>query len=234
MEYFRELYHAVGGKLVAIPGAIGFLIATASFLRDRFIPQLPAIPAIENLPLWILVIVGFIPLCFWMIVGLMKTAVQLRRANDRLHAAWDRSGRDLISMRQALDTIADNLGDQWPAGLTETEKRRKAAAKIRQIGLENQIPIWGVEFLVGDEVFQDHMVQIPPLAWQKIMVDVDKVYASISTPEAPQLQTIEDPAFAESRDAPSLYGDLRIKAASVQAAFPAAAKLVGASDYRGR
>ncbi|MGO7307007.1 hypothetical protein ACCS91_24275 [Rhizobium ruizarguesonis] len=226
MRYFVELYRAVGGRLVAIPGALGFLFAATAFLRERvqFLSWLPAVPNIEAMPAWALALLALVPLCFWALVGLTANATSLRQEKEHLQSAWDRSGRDLISLRQAMDIIIENLSDQWPTGPLE-ERQRRAAAKIRQIGHENQIPIWAVERLDEDEgsdqTFQEHMVQIPPHAWKTVMIDPVAVYARHSTPDLPVLHTMEDPAFALSIDAPTLFGDLRVKAASIQAAFPA-------------
>jgi len=224
LKYLIELYRAVGGRLVAIPGALSFLFAATAFLRGRlpFLSWLPAVSSIDTVPLWVLLLLSLVPLCFWALVGLTVNAVHLREQLEALSAAWDRSGRDLVPLRDAMETIIENLSDQWGKQLSLPERQRKAAAKIRQIGHENQIPIWGLQLIDDDdgEAFQDHSVQIPPQAWNRMMVDVDAVFGRVSTPEAPVLHTAEDPAFALSIDVPQLYGDLRVKAASIRAAFP--------------
>ncbi|TCL71880.1 hypothetical protein [Rhizobium sp. BK251] len=224
MKYLSELYRAVGGRLVAIPGALSFLFAATAFLRGRvpFLSWLPAVPSVDTVPLWVLLLLSLVPLCSWALVGLTVNAVRLRERLEALDAAWDRSGRDLVPLRDAMEAIIESLSDQWGQQLSTAQRQRKAAAKIRQIGHENQIPIWGLQLLDDDnkQAFQEHLVQIPPQAWKRIMVDVEAVFGRVSTPEAPVLQTVEDPAFALSVDVPELYGDLRVKAASIKAAFP--------------
>jgi hypothetical protein len=163
-----------------------------------------------------------VPLCFWALVGLTVNAVRLREQLEELSGAWDRSGRDLIPLREAMEIIMENLSDQWGQGPTAEERQRKAAAKVRQIGLENQIPIWGVEWVEDEdgERFQEHSTQIPPQAWKRMVVDTVSVFGLRSTPEAPVIQTCEDTVHLLSAEVTQLYGDLRVKAASIRAAFP--------------
>jgi hypothetical protein len=224
LKYLIELYRAVGGRLVAIPGALSFLFAATAFLRGRlpFLSWLPAVPNIDAVPLWVLLLLSLVPLCFWALVGLTVNAVRLREQLEELSGAWDRSGRDLIPLREAMEIIMENLSDQWGQGPTAEERQRKAAAKVRQIGLENQIPIWGVEWVEDEdgERFQEHSTQIPPQAWKRMVVDTVSVFGLRSTPEAPVIQTCEDTVHLLSAEVTQLYGDLRVKAASIRAAFP--------------
>ena len=224
LRYLSEFYRAISVRLVAIPGTISFLLASLVYMRDRlpYLSGLPSIKTVEELPIWGVVAIALAILAFWAIVGLTANAVQLRAQVEDLGAAWDRSGRDLISIREAIELIIANLSDQWGAGHDESELRRKAAGRIRQIGKENQVPIWGIELvdIDGEQLFQDHPMQVPPQAWHRLMVNCEAVFEKASTLDEPVLHTIEDPAFALMSDEPQQYGDLRVKAASIRAVFP--------------
>ncbi|WP_442580575.1 hypothetical protein ACSBOB_00790 [Mesorhizobium sp. ASY16-5R] len=139
----------------------------------------------------------------------------------RLHAAMDRSGRSLISIREALDIVISNLSDTWPKNATRDEKRVLAAAKLREIGHENQIPIWGFEATSDlPEIFKDHRVHIPPSFWIKNRIDPVLVYARPSSPQQPIPHTTEDEEFTLDPVLQPTYGDIRIDPELLKAACP--------------
>lgn len=51
----------------------------------------------------------------------------------------------------------------------------KAAGKLREIGKENQIPIWGTEYVDEIEEFQDHKHRIQRQYWNKSRINVEGV-----------------------------------------------------------
>jgi hypothetical protein len=225
-KYLAELYRAVGRQLVAIPGVISSGFAAVALGKEHLpeVSWLAAIPTAGTLPIWGLLLLSIIPLVFWTLVGLLTNSVALRDRVIDLESAWDRTGRTLVPVRQAMEIIMENLADVWGKDLPTEAQHRRAAAKIRELGLENQIPIWGKELLGeiddGEDYFQEHAVQIPPQAWKRMLVDTDAVFGHPSTEDAPVLQTVEDPAFSLSPDLSQLYGDLRMSSAALRAAFP--------------
>ena len=142
---------------------------------------------------------------------------------ERFERAWDRSGRNLVPMREALQLVSANLSDQWPDTLSDTQKLEKAARKIRELGHEGQIKIWGVEQILAPEVFREMQIDIPPSYWRKAEIILEYVLSGESTPDNPIAHTDEDHLIAESsiEDIP-IYGDLRINRFALEAACPAA------------
>ena len=163
---------------------------------------------------------ALLPILVWVSVAYARrwsASLEVESELSLLRNAWDRSGRNLIPIRDAMEIIIQNLRDQFPQDAGEDELRRRAAAKLRQIGWENQIPIWGVEYLEEDEEFRDFHVQISPVSWKDTRIDVSSVF---SNSDGITLHTEEDPASAHNRTSPTLYGDLRISPVSLNAAFP--------------
>lgn len=217
MAHVRLFLKAVGGKWLILPGTISGCVGVAGYMREEL-----GLSWVPEISLFGLIGLALIPIVGWALIGLTHTVVLQSRRLSELEEAWDRTGRNLIPIREAMDIIIKNLSDQWPDDIDETEKRRRAAIKLRELGKENQILIWGYECLDNPQVFRDDRTQIPPVFWIRCMIEIENVYARDSTPDGPILHTIEDPAYAYDAESPAEYGDLRINRRSLEAACPPA------------
>lgn len=139
---------------------------------------------------------------------------------DYLRGAWDRSDRNLIPIREAIEMVAANLADTWPRGIDQEEKHWRAATKLREIGLENQGVIWGYEAVEPPDVFKSHKVQIPPMFWLKNHIEPEYVFARTSVPDSPVVHTSEDEEFELDRERQPIFGDLRISKKTLAAMCP--------------
>lgn len=185
---------------------------------------------VSTLPNWALVLLLFSTLFFGRLFLVApyqiwrEQAEAASKANARIihfQRAWDRSGRHLISMREALEMVAAHLSDQWPINLSKAEKLEKAARKIRELGLEGQIKISGVEQLAEPDIFREIQIEIPPSYWLKAEIIVESVYSGESTPDTPVAHTEEDQPIGDiSVEEVPIYGDLRINRYALMAACP--------------
>lgn len=207
MDYLRQLAAVLGGTYMIPPGIISAVVVMLQALG--FLPELPA-----------LAIIGLtvVPPVLWAFWGLLRDATDVRRELECLRNAWDRSGRNLIPIREAIRLLSTNLSDQWPDVSDERSTRIKAAAKLREIALENQIPIWGTEYLTDADAFQDHQLQISPIFWRKNRIDVSAVFDQ--SEGGCHIETEGDPAYAFDPEDPSSFGRLKINRAMLDGVCP--------------
>lgn len=215
MEYIGIFARAVGGRWLALPGAISGCIAIVGYVRDELgVLWLPKISLLGLIGL------AATPLVIWTVVGLIRLARKQERELFMLRNAWDRTGNNLYPIREALERIIDSMTQTWGESISCEEKRLKAAAKMREIGHENQIVIWGYESAGDSEVFQDFIVQIPPQFWRKNKIDIHSIWNCTHTNEEIQRQTIEDEAFESDIKIQPAFSGLRISKKALEAAFP--------------
>lgn len=199
------------------PTIFSALIAGPIFFREEF--GLKFIPEVSP---WIVLACAVIPPMVWAFWGLLDNATTMRRELDHLRNAWDRTDRNLIPIRDAIELVARNLSDTWSGAKDDTARHKKAGAKLREIGKENQIPIWGTQYIEDDEEFQDHKEQIPPFYWNKSRINVRAVMDGVAKGNDLTIQTEEDPAYANDSEAPAQYGGLMINRTMLEAACPPA------------
>lgn len=219
MDRIRELIRAIGGAFMVPPTIFSGAVTAAIFFRKDF-----GLTFIPDLSPWIVLACAIIPPMAWAFWGLLDNAMVLRRELDDLRNAWDRSDRNLIPIRDAIELVAHNLSDTWEGVKDERARHKKAVGKLREIGKENQIPIWGTEYVDDAEEFQDHKYQIPPQYWIKSRIDVEAVMDGMAKDGDMHIQTEDDPVYALDYNAPPRYGGLKINRRMLEAACPPASR----------
>lgn len=215
MDHIRELVRAIGGTFMVPSTIFSALIAVPIFFREEF--GLKFIPEVSP---WIVLACAVIPPMVWAFWGLLNNATTMRRELDHLRNAWDRTDRNLIPIRDAIELVARNLSDTWSGAKDDATRHKKAGAKLREIGKENQIPIWGTQYIEDGEEFQDHKEQIPPFYWNKSRINVGAVMNGLANENDLTIQTEGDPAYADDVEAPAQYGGLMINRTMLEAACP--------------
>lgn len=198
-----------------LPGALSGCIGIVGYLREGL-----GLTWIPEISLFGLIVLAAVPLLAWAIFGLTHLAVEQNKKITALDEAWDRTDKNLISIREAMDLIIRRMSSQWPADLTEDAKRKRSAAKLRELGRENQATIWGVEVIDLPSSFQDHKVQIQPWFWNRNIIKPEYVYHCESTPEQPVVHTDDDEALPIENELQPIYADLRISKRTLEAMCP--------------
>ena len=114
MAHIKAFFTALGGKWLLLPGVLSGVIGVLGIFRDDLGVSL--IPEIS----WPLIaLLAATPIVAWSIAGLTHANVKMARQLEELQCAWDRSGRNLIPIRDAMDIIIKNLSDQWQDDIDE-------------------------------------------------------------------------------------------------------------------
>ncbi|WP_075996595.1 hypothetical protein [Salaquimonas pukyongi] len=212
MEHIKAFIKAVGGKWFMLPSALAGIITVYNFVS-------PSIGWPE-MSWWVVIPIALGLIITWAVVGLIITVVKQERTIRESWEFFDRSGRHLISVKDAIELIIERLSGQWSPDLDIDAKRSKAAAKLREIGFEGQIPIWGYEIIELPDRFQDFRKQIPSRFWGDNYIKLDYVYIADSSEDAPVIHTHEAEEANLNRQEQRIYGDLRINRKALELLCP--------------
>lgn len=214
MRYISVFFRAVGWNWVRVPGLVfGILPVSLAIARQYDVRFLESINLSANT--LILFSVGVVVI--WFLAGLLHYCVTQERKLEHFERAYDRSGRHLLPIKEAMELIQRNLADQMPVGADEEKKRKFAANKLREFGHENQMAIWGKKYHQDEQEFEEFNQQIPPSFWVKNQIDSRVVYSEfgLSVP-----QTITDERHQIEIRVEDKYGSLGVSKYTLAAMCP--------------
>ena len=192
----------MGYRWLKVPGSILsfglFLSAAAKAYGYEWLP---------NFSTRSLVAVGVGSFFLWLVGGLWHLGVGQSRQLKVYESAWDRTNFFLIPICSALEIIIAALAKQDKSMLVESEQRQRASVRLRELGIENQLCIWGNLYFEDEGEMAEESRAIPPTFWNKNKVDILAVFGN-SKCKVPQ--TIEDPFYATDLAYQQPYGNLRV------------------------
>ncbi|MEX0809175.1 MAG: hypothetical protein WD044_10655 [Dongiaceae bacterium] len=137
----------------------------------------------------------------------------------------DHSGRNLVSIRDAIGIVMTNMSDQWPSGANEGKRRFLAARKLRELAFAGIIEFWGrkqFEHPDGEIGFHDIPTVVPASCWEACQIDIEAVFGRCSGDDNPELHMKEDRQYEIQKRLPVLYGNLKVNRQKVEVACPQA------------
>lgn len=210
MEYFRTFQKAVGWNWVRIPGIIVSVLSGGLIIARQ-----SGLIAMEQIPVSLLVGVSVATIIIWFLGGLLHHCVVQSREIESLHRAWDRTGKYDVPIRKAVQFIYDYLG-KTESGDKVHDRYKRAAAKIRELGWENQIRIVGREYDEDSGTYEDFSKAIPAHFWNANRLDIEVLLNHIN--ELPQ--TITDEKYVLDVGIQPKFGQIQISEATLKAMFP--------------
>ena len=195
------------------------LIGSLQTVRDNFLPT-SVVEYYELswlIPNWPWEWYALIVLLITMVVAFEATFQSSRKIEMRLselEEGWDRTGKYLVTIDVALQYLSKNLNV-----ITETREDQQlaeAAAKIRELGWENQLKILGQEFDEESNCLQEYSQHIPPHFWKKNRLNV----AAIRSGKINLPQTQEDNMVPVDAEVQPQFGNIRVSRRTLRAMVP--------------
>jgi hypothetical protein len=201
---------------VAVPFAV---LGGASFVRDEMVSpaSVGTWKLLNILPDWQWE--SFALILMIVILGIVfESSYRMVREKSaqifEYEKAWDRTDKNLMLIREAVLHVAECL--RCHSVISEGEKLKKAATKIREIGIEGQAAIWGREYLHESGMFEDHKVITGDMFWHYNLLHLGNVMqADLDLP-----QTTVDAKINTNAQPQLMYGHLMISKHSIAAMFP--------------
>lgn len=151
--------------------------AAAAFWRDEVLDPATAdkFKILELLPnvswYWYVILLLLLALILGFETS-FRIARDYNKEIDHSDKAWDRTGKYEIPIIEGLEIIRQSIG-----GSDYTA----AASRIREIGCENQIRIFGFAFDEQTSSFTDYRVAIPPAFWTKNKLNLTVIESGDTT-----------------------------------------------------